>query len=166
MKDRRILAGVGVAAVAGLLLGGAMKPDLRADERPEGPQIFTGWSAARSTGPFDDGWTLAYRDGQLPQYVTGSDWAPVAWREEPVVEAPAFEASAYADSAFDDPQTTPTPTVWEPPPQRADYPSMTGGVAYGADPAHRPAPAFEPVADIDADAPPEATGDTTVVAIG
>ncbi len=165
MKDMRILAGVGVAAVAGLLLGGAMKPDLRADERPEGPQIFTGWSADRSTGPFDDGWTLAYRDGQLPQYVTGSDYTPVAWREDPAAEASGFETSAFEGSVYDTPTAAFPSESWQDSVREPVlYPSMSGGVAYDAS-ARAPA-SPEPVADIDADAPPEATGDTTVVAIG
>jgi hypothetical protein len=66
--------GAGIAAAAGLLMGAAAKPDLAAGDRPEGPQILAGWSGVRSTGPFDDGATLASYNGQIPDYVLGTDW--------------------------------------------------------------------------------------------
>lgn len=162
MDLKTLFAGVGVAAVSGLLLGGAMQPDLRGDERPEGPQIFAGWSGARSTGPFDDGMTLAYYEGRIPDYVVGTDWKQtIAWQEEPeIAEAPRDY------SAFDEPEPAPdaaayaADAVWqEPASEPPAYPSLTGGVAYGIDLPPPP----PPPADLDPEAMPEATGDTTVI---
>ncbi|WP_325460976.1 hypothetical protein [Phenylobacterium sp.] len=160
-----MFAGVGVAAVSGLLLGGAMQPDLRGDERPEGPQIFAGWSGARSTGPFDDGMTLAYYEGRIPDYVVGTDWKQtIAWQDAPeIVEAaqdysvfdepePAADTASYAvDASWQEPAADPPP-----------YPSLSGGVAYGVDLPPPP----PPPADLDPEAMPEATGDTTVIVRG
>jgi hypothetical protein len=131
-----------VAAVTGLMLGGAMKPNLGNDDRPAGPQMFAGWSGTRSTGPFDDGMTLANYNGQVPDYVLGTDWQKVAaWPQqdeqvayEPPMEIAAVEPEAqpvvFTSSAFD-----------EPPPEPVTYPSMSGGAVYGAQ----------------ADTPPQAT---------
>lgn len=165
MDLKTLFAGVGVAAVSGLLLGGAMQPDLRGDERPEGPQIFAGWSGARSTGPFDDGLTLAYYKGQIPDYVVGTDWKQaIAWQEAPeIIEAPRDY------SAFDEPEPATdvteyaTEASWqEPAAEPPTYPSMSGGVAYGADLPPPPPPPADP----DPEAMPEATGDTTVIIRG
>ncbi|MCR5880980.1 hypothetical protein [Phenylobacterium sp. J367] len=159
------LLGIGIAAASGLLLGGAMKPDLGAGDRPEGPQIFAGWSGARSTGPFDDGRTLAYVEGQLPDYVVGTDWKTVAWQEgpEPVEVAPAAEASAF-DAAAHEPVQYAAARWEEPPPEAPSYPSLSGGVRYDharpAEAAPPPPPAF------DEEVMPEATGDTTVIVEG
>ncbi|WP_374468666.1 hypothetical protein [Phenylobacterium sp.] len=164
MDYRKLLSGVGIAAVAGLLLGGAMKPDLRGDERPEGPQIFAGWSGARSTGPFDDGMTLTYWQGKLPDYVVGTDWKQaIAWQEAPEI----IEAEPYDGSAFDVPEPEPAEYAyarWEEPPAEAPhYPSMSGGVAYGAERAYGGdrLDAPPPPPEFDAEVMPEATGDTT-----
>ena len=163
MDLKKLVSGVGVAAVAGLLLGGAMKPNRRGDERPEGPQIFAGWSGARSTGPFDDGLTLAYWQGQIPDHVVGTDWKQsIAWREAPQV----IEADPYADySAFDDDAPEPVQYAmarWEePPPEPVQFPSLAGGAAYGPDRLDTPPP--PPVDEYDAEAMPEATGDTRPV---
>jgi hypothetical protein len=160
---KKLFSGVGLAAVAGLLFGGAMKPNLRGDERPEGPQIFTGWSGARSTGPFDDGLTLAYWQGQIPDYVVGTDWKQqIAWREEPDV----IEAVPYTDYIASD-EEAPEPvqyamTRWdEPPPEPVQFPSLAGGAAYG--PERLDAPPPPPSDEYDAEAMPEATGDTRPV---
>jgi hypothetical protein len=159
---RKLLSGVGIAAVAGLLLGGAMKPDLRAEERPEGPQIIAGWSGARSTGPFDDGMTLTYWQGETPDYVVGTDWRQaMAWQESPEI----IESEPWDESAFDAAEPAPEPAryamaTWEEPAAPApNYPSMDGGVAYGADRVEAPPPVSAP--EFDADVMPEATGDTT-----
>ena len=165
MDLKTLFAGVGVAAVSGLLLGGAMQPDLRGDERPEGPQIFAGWSGVRSTGPFDDGLTLTYYEGQIPDYVVGTDWKQtIAWQESPeIAEAPADY------SAFDEPEAAAEASAYaadaswqEPPPEPPAYPSLSGGVAYGVDLPPPP----PPPADLDSEAMPEATGDTTVIVRG
>lgn len=166
-KVKALLSGVGIAAMAGLLMGAAMKPDLRGDERPEGPQIFAGWSGVRSTGPFDPGMSFADYSGQLPDYVVGTDWrAAMAFREN-VAYDPAPTPDYYererrtgGDYAYQ----APTPYV-EPPREEPVYPSMGGGTAYNASDRVResrpaPPPRSEPV-DLDEEAPPEATGDTS-----
>src|SRR5687767_11524241 len=79
---KSLFSGMALAAVAGLLTGGAMKPNLGTDDRPAGPQMFAGWSGTRSTGPFDDGMTFASYNGQIPDYVLGTDWQKThAWPE-------------------------------------------------------------------------------------
>ena len=160
---KALFTGVGMAAVAGLLLGGMMKPNLRGDERPEGPQIFAGWSGVRSTGPFDPGATFADYQGRIPDYVVGTDWqAALTWRDEIAYEpAPAED---YYDNTPPEPPQDDARKRWEEPPRAEPvFPSVSGGVAYdvNARVAEAPAPPAPLVAaDIDEEAPPEATGDT------
>lgn len=137
-KLKTVLLGAGIALAAGLLMGAAAKPDLAADDRPEGPQIMAGWPGARSTGPFDDGATFASYKGQLPDYVLGTDWkkslAPPPLPREPREErlarnddAPLPEVVEFTHAAYDEP-AHPAPS----------YPSVQGGEA---PPAAEPAPA-------------------------
>jgi hypothetical protein len=171
MRLNALYSGAGLALVAGLLMGGAMKPNLGGDERPEGPQMFAGWSGARSTGPFDDGGGFTAYSGQIPDYVTGTDWKKaLAWPGEQVAylePQPRMTASeAQADVLAGD--YTQAAYVGPPPAQPA-YPSMSGGMEYrdravAAEPTASPhAP---PPRTFDEDAPPEATGDTTTPAQG
>jgi|GEM_PF-1454283 len=144
---RTLFAGAGLAVAAGLLMGAAMKPDLEADDRPAGPQVIAEGRQALPSGPFDDRAAYASYGGQMPDYVLGTDWkrltqAPVTGglyedydRYAAAEEAPAAEVGTY------------TPAVY-----RADDPSIDGRAAY-AEVTASP--------DIDEEAPPEATGDTT-----
>ena len=66
-------AGAVAALAAGLLSGAAMRPDLTADDRPAGPQMFAEASPARPTGPFDDSPSWARYGGKVPDYVFGTD---------------------------------------------------------------------------------------------
>jgi hypothetical protein len=62
MSVKVLCAGAVAALVSGMLLGGAMRPNLgAADGRPAGPQMFASWSwsRTRSTGPFDPGAAIA-----------------------------------------------------------------------------------------------------------
>lgn len=136
-----------MALASGLLMGAALKPDLGQLDRPEGPQMMA-WNGVRSTGPFDDGATLASYNGKLPDYVLGTDFtkattiyptaeAPPPVKEvketvpdDPEADLPLTRAS-YDDQASD-----------EAPPQPS-YPSIDGG----APAAHAQA------ADIEADDP-------------
>jgi len=139
-------AGAGLALMAGLLMGAAMKPELGADDRPAGPQIVAGSAGARAAGPFeDDAPTFAAYSGKIPDYVLGSDWtrlaaapavAPPA-RGEVEAPAPTEDAEAPAPLAHDA-EFHATPAV------------ATERVAYNP-----PADAIED------EAPPEATGDTS-----
>lgn len=163
---RTLYAGAGLALTAGLLMGATMKPQLVTDGRPAGPQIFAGWSAEQPTGPFDDGFVYASYSGQIPDYVLGTDLQkmmalPVAMYEPQQAEEDYYEAPAYDD--------LPEPAVAErhavyavQASERVAIPSLDGGAAYeDASRAEKtPLVAYDPV-DIDAEAPPEATGDTT-----
>jgi hypothetical protein len=144
---RTLFAGAGLAVAAGLLMGAAMKPDLEADNRPAGPQVIAEGPQAPPSGPFDDRAAYASYGGQIPDYVLGTDWkklpqAPVTGgryddydRYAAADEAPAAEVGTY------------TPAVYH-----ADDPSIDGPTAY-AEVTAGP--------DLDEEAQPEATGDTT-----
>jgi hypothetical protein len=129
-EQATILSGAAMAAVAGILLGGAMRPQLIfGDDRPMGPQMFAAGGGERSTGPFDPGGSYAAWGGQLPSYVIGTDYAQQAYVEAPPIaeerrqvasndiEAP--EAVASARAAYD-----------EPPLPKVVYPSIAGGASY------------------------------------
>jgi hypothetical protein len=132
---------------AGLLMGAAMRPDLEADDRPAGPQVIAEGPQAPPSGPFDDRAAYASYGGQIPDYVLGTDWkkltqTPITGglyddydRYAAMDEAPAAEVGTY------------TPAVY-----RADDSSVDLPEAY-AD--------VTPILDLDDEAPPEATGDTT-----
>ncbi|RAK60614.1 hypothetical protein DJ021_12755 [Phenylobacterium hankyongense] len=165
MRLNPLYSGAGLALVAGLLMGGAMKPNLGGDDRPAGPQMFAGWSGARSTGPFDDGASITAYSGQVPDYVTGTDWKKaLAWPGEQVAylePQPRLTGEAQADVPTDYAQAA----YVEPPPAQATYPSMSGGMDY-RDRAAAAEPAAPPPRTFDEDAPPEATGDATTPAQG
>ena len=142
MKD--LLAGAGIAAVAGLLMGAAAKPDLGWDDRPAGPQIVAAGGGGRSTGPFDDGAAFANYKGQLPDYVLGSDWKksltlPVLTADASPAAPADLRASREAPANLS-PSSPVTRASYEEPPHPAPvYPSMQGGEPHGADilpPAH------------------------------
>lgn len=80
---KALYAGAGLALAAGMLMGGAMRPQLSAGDRPAGPQINESWTAARASGPFsEDAQLSAYAHG-VPDYVTGTDARRVAWTDPP-----------------------------------------------------------------------------------
>lgn len=163
---KALYSGIGMACVAGLLMGAAMKPNLDAGDRPAGPQIFTGWSAARSTGPFDDSAGFAAYRGQTPDYVVGTDWKKAAFATQVAYE-PAPAPDYYKQAAIEAP-VYPTVRYLEPPREAPVYPSVSGGAAASADQHGKDANAVHettpsPGAQFDEEAPPEATGDTTRV---
>lgn len=137
---KTLWAGAGVALAAGLTLGAAMRPDLSTDDRPVGPQIFEGWSGARSTGPFDDS-AVSYASyaGKVPDYVFGTDAKRL---QNPVVLATAEAPPAAAPRRHADDDG---------PPLR---PEDLTPAAFDA------GSATDPADDMDVDAPPDATGDT------
>ena len=67
------LAGAGIVVVAGMMLGGALHPNLAGDDRPLGPQMLLGGSAARSDHIGDPGLSMASYPAALPAYVVGTD---------------------------------------------------------------------------------------------
>lgn len=147
---KSLFSGIGLAALAGMLMGAAMKPQLDLNDRPAGPQVFAGWSATRSTGPFDDGPTFAAYGGEIPDYVLGTDMQrAVAWDhaepppvdDVPVVLAAAavIEAEPVGPAASTDATTAP-----EPEPEPVTYPSLAGGVVYPSSGVVQAAPVAAP----------------------
>ena len=136
---KALLAGAGIAAATGLLMGAMAKPDLSAGDRPEGPQVIAGRAGARATGPFDDGQSFAGYQGQVPDYVLGADW------KRAMAPPPETPAPAPAPRAARDDEAPPEPVAYtqaaydEPAREAPAYPSMDGGQTYGSDllpPAH------------------------------
>jgi hypothetical protein len=170
---KALYPGAGLAVVAGLLMGAAMKPNLDADDRPVGPQILAGWSGARSTGPFEDGAaSFAAYSSQIPDYVIGTDWRKAL--AQPIAYAEPQERMQVADAeAPDDQAQFSTATYQEPPREATSFPSMDGGRWYEEQRRQQrlaleqqrsvqdAAAQVDAVAQLDDEAPPEATGDTT-----
>jgi hypothetical protein len=129
---KSLFSGIGLAALAGMLMGAAMKPQLDLDDRPAGPQVFAGWSATRSTGPFDDGPTFAAYGGEIPDYVLGTDMRRAVARDQaeppPEEEAPMVVAAAAVIEV--EPVRSENPMEASPAPEPVTYPSLAGGVAY------------------------------------
>ncbi|MDB5425773.1 MAG: hypothetical protein JWQ29_3189 [Phenylobacterium sp.] len=144
-----ILSGAALAAVAGLMLGGAMRPQLAFDGRPMGPQMFANGGGPRSTGPFDPGGSYAAYGAELPTYVIGTDYAQQAYVGAPPI---AEERRQIARNDVEPPEPAPLarPAYDEPPLPEIVYPSIAGGRSYGED-----APAAPPPPD---DAAPTITG--------
>jgi len=132
---KELFFGAAIAAVAGMLMGAAAKPDLNADGRPAGPQMLASVSGPRAAGPFaDDGASFAAYHGKLPDYVLGTDFAKatsiypsayapppikvVAYHDDPQPEAPVTHV-AYADD----------------PPAKPSFPSVDGGQSADDHPA-------------------------------
>ena len=140
-KDTRTAGGgAALALVCGLMLGGAMRPDLAGDDRPAGPQQISGWAGVRSTGPFDTdpAPVLASYSGPVPDYVLGSDWkrsvsapgAPAAV-SPPAPQRVAYEPDEDAAPAATDDDWDPQarPVAYRAPPRSSPraYPSEGGG---------------------------------------
>lgn len=126
---KSLFSGIGLAALAGMLMGAAMKPQLDLDDRPAGPQVFAGWSATRSTGPFDDGPTFAAYGGEIPDYVLGTDMQQaVAWdHAAPPPEDEAVMVMAAAAVIETAPARLENPMAPSPAPEPVTYPSLAGG---------------------------------------
>jgi len=139
-EQATLLSGAAVAALVGILLGGAMRPELIfSDGRPMGPQIFAANSAERSTGPFDPGGSYAAWGGQVPSYVIGTDYAQQAYIEAPPI---AEEPRQVANNDIEAPEAvTLTRAAYdEPPLPKVIYPSISGGAAYADDTPPPPPP--------------------------
>lgn len=134
------LCGAAFAAVAGIMLGGAMRPQLIFDGRPMGPQMFADGGGTRSTGPFDLRDAYAAYGGKLPTYVTGTDYAQAAYVDEPPAVEPPQPPAARPEVEAPRPvpltragyEVTRLPLVV--------YPSEAGGAAYQAETPTPPAP--------------------------
>ena len=169
---RTLYAGAGLALTTGLLMGAAMRPDLGAFDRPRGPQVISQAPSAGPTGPFDDRLAYAGYAGEIPDYVLGTDWkklvaAPLdvqastpdpgyaeddgGYYESPLANDAAFaDVGAYTPAVYRAPVETPV-----------SYPSLDGGAAY-EDVSRAEKTPLVVASEVDEDAPPEATGDTTL----
>src|SRR5687767_9170373 len=84
--DQKPFYGVAVAVVAGLMVGGAMKPTLRDSGDPEGPQLLGPKSGERIEFVDSRSSFAAYRYG-IPEWVIGTDWLRPAYPEpQPMAE--------------------------------------------------------------------------------
>lgn len=115
------------AAVAGLLTGFAMKPGSALADRPVGPQILI--SGANNRTVDNDGWyatsQLASYNGQLPEYVVGSDW--MQRRSYDVADT----APAPVEEAAADPGDFAAPMEAPAEPKKVHTPSQDGDILAG-----------------------------------
>lgn len=145
--------GIGVATIAGLMLGGAFRPTL-AEGRIGGPQIALGDSGRVAYGDAEAA-TSSYPYG-VPDYVVGTDHLyqqvsdvpmeygdlDAGWRDArsdlPMVEPASYTPATYQTASYD---------------VTVNYPSQGGGILAGIDtaPVDLGPEVFEP-----ADAPPAA----------
>lgn len=151
---KSLFYGIGVATLAGLCIGGVLRPTL-AEGRIGGPQIALGDSGRVAYGDAEAG-TTSYPYG-VPDYVIGTDhlyqqvayadegaaYVDTGWREAHP-DLPMVEPASYAPATY---QTANYDAV-------VHYPSQGGGILAGLSdeaPADLGPEVFEP-----ADAPPAA----------
>ncbi|HYE44561.1 MAG TPA: hypothetical protein VEA44_02185 [Caulobacter sp.] len=149
---KSLFYGIGVATLSGLMLGGALRPELVLD-RVGGPQIAIGDSGRSAYGDFDGG-TIHYPYG-VPDYVVGTDHL---YRQPSFEPLPAYAEADWRSLPADLPPAEPASYLPESPPARTydaivHYPSQGGGILAGLDtaPADLGPEVVEP-----ADAPPAA----------
>ncbi len=142
-RDLKTLAvGVAVAAVSGLLMGGALHPDLDA-EGLKAPQLEAPGGGHRTEVAAADAGVAAY-DGRVPDYVIGTDTLNPPQVQTLAAAEPSPEDTADAGHASDvmayaAPQIE--PARWQDEPREAPrYPSERGNVVYAADVAAAPPP--------------------------
>jgi hypothetical protein len=153
MRDLRpAIYGMAIATVAGLILGGVSKPDIREMSDLDGPQLVAGQAGER-LGPGSAqtaSWT-SY-GGQVPDYVIGTDWI---LPDQPV-EMAQIEPEPEPEPArivHDAPPVRLAPAKYESEPAAPpSYPSMGGDILAGIETAHA-RPAAEEHAD-EPEAPP------------
>lgn len=150
---RRLLAGVALAAAAGLALGATLKPNL--DEEPlEGPQQLISGGGPRSYVQAPDPGVAVYR-GTLPDHVVGTDslkppadtFLALDGHDDAAPGDPDAEAaSEYASDvmAYEAPAVARARWADEPRPA-PHYPSREGGAWNTAD---LPAPPSPPESDV------------------
>lgn len=141
--DAKPFYGLAVAAVLGLMVGGALRPSDEVLDRLETSQMLPSTNPARvyatssSASSYDN-----YRWG-IPDYVVGTDWLQPAMTSEPEPQAEP-EPEAYVA-----PVREPVRYVvarYDPPEETVIYPSMGGGVVTDdptAPEADQPVPAPE-----------------------
>lgn len=151
MRDLRpAIYGMAIATVAGLILGGVSKPDIREMTDLDGPQLVAGQGGER-LGPGSvqtASWT-SY-GGQVPDYVIGTDWTQP---DQPVEMALAEPEPEPARIVYEAPPVRLAPVKYESEPAAPpSYPSMGGDILAGISTAHAP-PATDEHVD-EPEAPP------------
>ncbi len=146
MRDlRQAFYGMAIATVAGLVIGGVSKPDIREFTELEGPQLLSGTSGVRLDPGIRQNATWTSYGGQVPDYVIGTDWTQPAYPVEMAEAEP-------------EPEPQPARVVDEGPPVRMapvkyvsevapapSYPSMGGDILAGLQAADRsPTPEATP----------------------
>lgn len=148
-KDQWRTLGVGAAGAmaSGLLMGAAMQPTLGLD-KISGPQTLTAGGGPRQQ--YDGGEiSVARYEGQVPEYVIGTDWTRP--RQIPVQDVSHDPGETVVFAADEPPEPVQVARArWrEEPSEPVAYPSARGGVPYEA---NRPAPPPPPDAwDFDAE---------------
>lgn len=137
---KTLMQGAGAVAVAGLLMGGAMHPDLYKGDRPLGPQMLMGGAARGASAAADPG--VGVYAGAAPEYVIGTDWTrpktPQYVRYAEAETGETGDVMAYEDTA----PAQVTRTAWRDEPREApSYPSERGNAYYEA---NLPAPPGAP----------------------
>lgn len=130
--DQKPFYGVVIAAVSGLMLGGAMKPDLNETALSRAPQLLSPVSADRVEFVDSRSSTTAYRYG-TPDWVVGTDWLRPAHAEQEPLPGPIADDGVYEVAAWEPPAPAydpPAETV-EHPEHEAAYPSMGGDILQG-----------------------------------
>lgn len=145
MRDlRQAFYGMAIATVAGLVIGGASKPDIREMTDLDGPQLLSGQSGERLGPGFRQTASWTSYGGQVPDYVIGTDWIQSAYPVEVAQAEPEPEPTPVAK---EDAPVRWTPAKYEsepaPPPS---YPSMGGDILAGLETA-RPPPAPQETPD-------------------
>ena len=139
-----LLSGAALAAVLGIMLGGAMQPQLALGDRPMGPQMFATGGGHRSTGPFDSDASYTSAGVELPSYVVGTDYAKAAYAEAPPIAQPRRQV-ARNDATAEEPVAMTRAAYDAPAPIEVVYPSVAGGSAYDAEtPPPPPTPEGDP----------------------
>ena len=142
---KTLCAGAAMALMAGLSVGGAMKPQLITDTGLAGPRTLITRAGVRAVHPddgaVDAGLSYANYAGEIPAYVTGTDaQAPAAIAVEPAPPAADEAAANYYVSPLRDEAPAPraatgelTPAAYgRPETERLAYPSLDGGADYDA----------------------------------
>jgi len=131
------------ASVAGLLAGVAMKPGGALADRPIGPQILI--SGANNRVINADGWYAAPQltsyNGQVPQYVLGTDWTQPPTYDVAYAEAlPQAEPVEDVQVAGNDGDFVAPVKVSSPPETvtQTHYPSQDGDILAGLHDADEP----------------------------
>ncbi len=130
--DQKPFYGVVVAAVAGLMLGGAMKPDLNETALSRAPQLLGPVSADRAEFVGRTASVNDYPHG-IPEYVIGTDWTRTTQAAEAAPDDVTYEVAAWDPPApltvTDEPEAAgdaPEPESYEP-----AYPSVGGDILHG-----------------------------------